>query len=152
MELIPETYGVLVFQEQVTFVARELAGMSVEESENVRIAMGKKKIKLLNSLKPIFSEGAKKKVDAQTAEKISLGRAFFHDPRFSVDGSISCASCHQPDKAFTDGLSVAQGVNGKTALHLATEKENITVIKLPHNNFSQLSNDVNTKRYIEMLG
>lgn len=70
MELIPETYGVLVFQEQVTKVARELAGMTVEESEDVRIAMGKKKIKLLNSLKPIFVKGAMEKVDQETAEKI----------------------------------------------------------------------------------
>lgn len=70
MELIPETYGVLVFQEQVTHVARELAGMSIEDSEDVRIAMGKKKIKLLNSLKPVFIEGAMKKVDEETAVKV----------------------------------------------------------------------------------
>ncbi len=50
----------------------------------------------------------------QTEEKIALGRAFFNDSRFSTDGSISCASCHQQDKAFTDGLSVAVGINGQT--------------------------------------
>lgn len=50
----------------------------------------------------------------QSEEKISLGRDFFHDSRFSLDGSISCASCHQPEKAWTDGLTVAQGVNGRT--------------------------------------
>ncbi len=47
----------------------------------------------------------------QSAEKIALGRAFFNDQRFSLDGSISCASCHQKDKAFTDGLPVAKGIN-----------------------------------------
>lgn len=47
----------------------------------------------------------------QSAEKIALGRAFFNDQHFSQDGSISCASCHQKDKAFTDGLPVAKGIN-----------------------------------------
>lgn len=61
-EMLPETYGVIVYQEQVSKIARELGGMSIEDSENVRIAMGKKKIKLLASLKPKFIEGASKKV------------------------------------------------------------------------------------------
>jgi cytochrome c peroxidase len=49
----------------------------------------------------------------QTSEKIELGKRLFNDKRFSADGSISCASCHHPDKAFTDGLPVAQGLNGQ---------------------------------------
>lgn len=69
-EMLPETYGVLVFQEQVTKLAKELAGMNVIDSENVRIAVGKKKEKLIKSLKPIFVEGASKKVGEETATKI----------------------------------------------------------------------------------
>ena len=38
-----------------------------------------------------------------TAEKIELGRRFFFDRRLSRDQSISCASCHDPDRAFSDG-------------------------------------------------
>jgi cytochrome c peroxidase len=33
-----------------------------------------------------------------------FGRALFFDTRFSANGSISCATCHQPDRRFTDGL------------------------------------------------
>lgn len=69
-ELLPETYGILVFQEQVTKIALELGKMSVIEAENVRIGMGKKKIKLLNSLKPKFIDGASKQVGTETAEKV----------------------------------------------------------------------------------
>ncbi|MDP3018226.1 MAG: cytochrome c peroxidase [Methylococcaceae bacterium] len=50
----------------------------------------------------------------QTTEKITLGRLLFNDKRLSADGSISCASCHQAGKAFTDGLTVAKGVAGQT--------------------------------------
>lgn len=49
----------------------------------------------------------------QTAGKIALGQKLFNDPRFSADGTISCASCHQIDKAFTDGLSHAIGIRGQ---------------------------------------
>lgn len=58
------------YQEQVTKLAKELAGMSVIDAENVRIAVGKKKMKLIQSLKPVFIEGASKKVGEETATKI----------------------------------------------------------------------------------
>ena len=48
-----------------------------------------------------------------TPAKIALGKQLFHDKRLSSDGSISCASCHVPDKAFSDGLPVAKGIGGK---------------------------------------
>jgi len=69
-EMLPETYGVLVFQEQVTKLAKELAGMSVIDAENVRIAVGKKKKKLIESLKPIFIEGAAKRIGEQQATEV----------------------------------------------------------------------------------
>jgi cytochrome c peroxidase len=44
---------------------------------------------------------------------VSLGKKLFFDTRLSRDGTISCASCHQPDRAFADGSAVAQGVDSK---------------------------------------
>ncbi|MCK9605722.1 MAG: c-type cytochrome [Methylomonas sp.] len=49
----------------------------------------------------------------QTEAKIALGRQLFNDKRLSADGAISCASCHQADKAFSDGLPLAKGINGQ---------------------------------------
>ena len=48
-----------------------------------------------------------------THEKIALGKQLFFDPRLSGDNSKSCASCHLPEKAFTDGLPRAKGSGGK---------------------------------------
>ena len=45
-----------------------------------------------------------------TPEKVKLGERLFHEKRFSADGTISCASCHKPELAFTDGLPVAEGI------------------------------------------
>lgn len=44
-----------------------------------------------------------------TAEKIDLGRRLFNDRRLSRDGSVSCASCHDPQRAFSDGRTMAVG-------------------------------------------
>ena len=45
-----------------------------------------------------------------TAETIALGRRLFYDPRLSVDNTVSCASCHKPALAFSDGRQLAEGV------------------------------------------
>ena len=47
-----------------------------------------------------------------TKEKIELGRHLFYDQRLSMNGSQSCASCHQQDRAFTDGLPRSIGSTG----------------------------------------
>ena len=45
-----------------------------------------------------------------TAAKIELGRRLFFDRRLSNDGSVSCSSCHDPERAFSDGRAIAVGV------------------------------------------
>ena len=45
--------------------------------------------------------------------KIALGRRLFYDPVLSGNGEQSCGSCHHQDKAFTDGLAVAEGSTGQ---------------------------------------
>ena len=48
----------------------------------------------------------------QTPEKIALGKKLFFDGRLSVDGTVACASCHDPDRAFTDGKPTSVGIGG----------------------------------------
>lgn len=50
--------------------------------------------------------------DGFTPAQIDLGRYLFFDPVLSKDGSISCASCHQPDKGFSDDLDRSIGITG----------------------------------------
>lgn len=47
-----------------------------------------------------------------TAEKILLGKQLYFDPRLSRDDTISCASCHDPKKGFSNGEAFAKGVGG----------------------------------------
>lgn len=47
-----------------------------------------------------------------TPERIALGARLFADKRLSSAGDRSCATCHRPDKAFTDGRRRALGLDG----------------------------------------
>src|SRR5918996_5252874 len=49
----------------------------------------------------------------QTPEKIVLGQKLFFDGRLSADGSVACASCHNPERAFTDGKQTSVGIHGQ---------------------------------------
>lgn len=49
-------------------------------------------------------------------EAASFGRQLFFDPRLSANGEVSCATCHQAERRFTDGLQKAQAI-GTTARH-----------------------------------
>lgn len=48
-----------------------------------------------------------------TPSTVALGRRLFFDTRLSADGTLSCAGCHDPAKAFTDGRRVSIGVGGR---------------------------------------
>jgi cytochrome c peroxidase len=48
-----------------------------------------------------------------TVEKVALGRLLFSDTRLSRDGAIACASCHDPQRAFSSPQPIAVGVFGR---------------------------------------
>ena len=63
-----------------------------------------------------------------SAEKVELGRHLFYDKRLSADNSMSCASCHHQDKAFTDGLAVAEGITGQKGARSAMSLANVAYL------------------------
>jgi cytochrome c peroxidase len=50
-----------------------------------------------------------------TVQGIELGRHLFYDPILSRDSTISCGSCHDINKAFTDGLAKSEGIDNRIA-------------------------------------
>lgn len=53
-------------------------------------------------------------IDTVEAERL-LGQLLFHERRLSKDNTVSCASCHVKELAFTDGLAKSEGIEGRTA-------------------------------------
>jgi cytochrome c peroxidase len=65
----------------------------------------------------------------QTPEKIELGKKLFFDRRLSGDGTMSCATCHDPEQAYTDGLDISLSYpttrnwrNSPTLMNVAFQK------------------------------
>lgn len=48
-----------------------------------------------------------------TAKQIELGRKLFFDRRLSLDGTVACATCHDPRRGWSDGLAVAVGIGNQ---------------------------------------
>src|SRR5690349_1331248 len=67
--------------------------------------------------------------DGFTPQQIDLGRYLFFDPALSKDGSISCASCHQPDKGFSDGLKTSVGIHNAKLKRAAPSLWNVAFLK-----------------------
>lgn len=49
-------------------------------------------------------------------DAVALGQWLYFDPALSVDGSVSCATCHDPARGFSDGMALSQGT-GQTLRH-----------------------------------
>lgn len=62
----------------------------------------------LHSLKPLQADPSNAVADDPRAA--ALGQKLFFDTRLSANGKVSCASCHQPERYFTDALGQARGI------------------------------------------
>ena len=71
-EILEETYGVLVYQEQSMMIAQKLAGFDLGDADALRKAIGKKKAGLMEEVKTAFLSGTKKKdlITVEVAEEI----------------------------------------------------------------------------------
>lgn len=58
-------------------------------------------------------------------ERVALGDKLFHDPALSLDGTISCASCHQAAFAFSDPRRVSIGIRGQAGTRHAMPLANL---------------------------
>jgi len=64
-------------------------------------------------LPPTFPQITTPTDNALTKERIELGRRLFYDPVLSVDSTVSCATCHKIEYAFSDNTSTTAGVQGR---------------------------------------
>lgn len=90
-DILPGSYGTLIYQEDLGKVAKELAGFSDEEAEILRENMAKKKMVELTQIRPSFMAGATQKVSVETAEKIWEQMVTFGRYGFSIIHSYEYA-------------------------------------------------------------
>ena len=95
--LLKETYGLIVYQEQVMRIANRLGGFSLNEADNLRKAMGKKKPEVMAKFKAQFLNGAKEnKIPGNVAEEIFGLMEYFAGYGFNKSHSAAYAMvCYQ---------------------------------------------------------
>ncbi|MBZ0301549.1 MAG: DNA polymerase III subunit alpha, partial [Anaerolineae bacterium] len=123
--ILKETYGILVYQEQIQQVASELFGYELGEADLMRRAVSKKKEKDLLKHKSIFLErGPQNGVDVEAAEKIFDDIEFFANYGFNKSHAADYAiltvqtaflKCHYPAEYMTALLTVQRDDSSKVA-------------------------------------
>lgn len=63
--------------------------------------------------------------NALTAEGVALGEQLFFDVRLSGNGAQSCASCHAPERAFSDAVALSRGAEGMNGVRNAMPLVNL---------------------------
>ena len=118
--ILKETYGIIVYQEQVMMIVSSLAGFSLAQADILRRAIGKKTPEIMEQHKKAFIDGASKnKIDRRIAEKIfNLIEHFagygFNKSHSAAYAMISCRTAY---------LKANYPVEFMTAL-LTSEKDN----------------------------
>jgi DNA polymerase III subunit alpha len=127
-EILKETYGVIVYQEQVMKIANVLAGFSLQEADLLRRAMGKKLPEEIDKQKGPFIEGAKKNgISLKKAEKIYNQMAHFGGYGFNKSHSAAYAlityqtaylKAHHPLEFMTALLTSEMGNEDKVVRYI----------------------------------
>lgn len=90
--ILRDTFGVMLYQEQVMRIANELAGFSMPQAEILMRAMGKKKADLMEKMRPLFLEGAVNNgVPKETAEQLWERMSAFAQYAFNKSHSAAYA-------------------------------------------------------------
>ncbi|MDN5347906.1 MAG: polymerase subunit alpha [Clostridia bacterium] len=90
--ILKDTYGVILYQEQVMRIASELAGFTLGQADLLRRAMGKKKPEVLAGMKSRFLEGAQENgIDLKIAEQIFELMEYFAGYGFNASHSAAYA-------------------------------------------------------------
>jgi DNA polymerase-3 subunit alpha len=146
--ILKETYGVIVYQEQVLFIVQALAGYSLGQADIFRKAMGKKIAEVMRKEKRSFLAGAKKKeFSAEVAEEVFAliepfaGYAFNKAHAFSyalIAYQTAYLKANYPAEYITAFLTIHAGELEKAGSAIAEcRRLNITVLP-PDINRSQL--------------
>lgn len=89
--ILKDTYGLVVFQEQIQKIFEVVAGMDPVESDNARRAVGKKDLKLINSMLPKFKEVAGTLHGWSPEKAQALWDSFIGAANYSFNRAHSCA-------------------------------------------------------------
>jgi len=160
--ILSETYGCILYQEQVMRIANMIAGLSMADADNLRKAMGKKKLKLMMKYKPAFVEGfVAKEISEKVAEQVWEQIAFFAEYGFNKSHSAAYGlvtyrtaylKCHYPAEFMAATMTSWLGDTDRI-LDYSSECERMGIKVFPPNvNRSQVKFGVSEGEIVYGLG
>lgn len=130
--ILSETYGVIIYQEQVMEIAHRLAGFSLGQADLLRRAMGKKMPEVMEQQREIFINGAKERgISEEIAKEIFEDMARFAEYGFNKSHSAAYAlisfqtaylKAYYPREYMASLMTSVMGNNDKLAKYLAEAK------------------------------
>ncbi len=157
-ELLEDTYGITVYQEQVMLLSQKLAGFTKGQADKLRKAMGKKKRKELDEMKGIFMEGCKQKnYPEKVCEKIWTDWEAFAQYAFNKSHSTGYAliayqtaylKAHYPAEYMSAVLTHNMSAIDKVSFFIEECRRMDIPVLGPDINESHLNFSVNTKGQI----
>ncbi len=109
--IMPTMFGKTLSREDLDSLVEYLSGLGVRESPTAEEAP---QAQLSRERPSELTHEPFQPMEGELASDAALvlGKALFHDRRLSASNALSCATCHQPSKAFTDGRPVSVGYPG----------------------------------------
>lgn len=127
--ILQETYGIMVYQEQIMRIAQDLAGYSLGEADLLRRAMGKKKVAEMQKHRGIFVEGASQRgVDGKVADELFDQMVLFAEYCFNKSHSTAYGAvtyqtaylkAHYPVAYMAALLTVNAGISDKVQRYIS---------------------------------
>ena len=108
-----------------------LGAASTEYQEQALDALGPAEdvTKPPSALDPVIWEAFVPEDNALTPERVALGRKLYFDKRLSDDGSVSCATCHDVTRGFTDQQAVSEGIGSQFGKRNAPTTLNVALLQ-----------------------
>ena len=161
--ILKETYGIIVYQEQVQLIAARIANYSLGEADILRRAMGKKNVQEMAQQKARFLKGAveENKYPAQKADELFLLMARFAE--YGFNKSHAAAYCvlaaqtawlkfYYPYEFYTALLSVEMSYVKKLIKYLKDVQTKGLQLEAPHVNFSDYEFSIHGEKIFFGLG
>lgn len=151
-EVLSETYGIMVYQEQVMGIASRIAGYSLGEADMLRRAMGKKIKEEMDRHRERFMRGAKERgYDEKKSDELFDLMYKFADYGFNKSHAAAYSvvtlqtawlKCHYPAEFFAALLSTELSDTDKIVKYSKDATKRGLIVKSPHVNFSDYLFDV----------
>ena len=151
--ILDETYGVILYQEQVMQIAEKIAGFNLQEADNLRVAMGKKIPKVMEEQRKKFTDGAvSNNYSEQFAVELFDQIAYFAGYGFNKSHSVPYAllayqtaylKANYPAEYIAACLTAVKRDKDRTAIFLSEARDMGVKVSTPDINLSSSDFTVN---------